>query len=704
MDPDLVALVPVFVEEARERLERLAACLPRLSSDAAAQAEAKRELHTLKGAGRMLQLAAIAELAHAAEDLLHADDAPGTIKVPLLTRAGDSLFAMVESIATGVEPVADADLLGQLRQAAAPESEPATVAAPGFAGAQVADPVPADTATPDRPAERRAPGVGEVPADALALDAIAERATQVRIMALAARRSIDRMYELAMLAEDGLREPQPGQVLAVLATMLRKVALEIEGTQRRIARAAEEQSETMLSLQLRPLRGTLQTLGRYARDLGRSLGREIEVTLEGEDTRLDRRIVRELEETLLHLVRNAVDHGIESPAERVAAGKSPVGHLLLRAGAADSRVRLLIRDDGAGIAPERVVAQAVAAGLVGRATAASLTGTEALRLLFTPGFSTRGDISEISGRGVGLDIVAAAVRRVGGEVTLEAEAGRGTAVSVEVPLARRGEEITLLRVGDLRLAIPASAVRRASRLEPSAVIERDGRLLASRGDRLIPFVPLARLYGQPSSARPMLLEGQVSGQSFAVAVDEVEETQEVLVRPLPRAAGTGRLLEGIALLASGEPVAVLSPLALAQPEQVRAAPAVAPAPSRHRTRVLLVDDSRVTREMERRLLEDAGFEVVAVGNAQEALMSLGEASFDCVVTDVEMPGMDGVELTAQLRTLPHHAQLPIVIVSTRERPEDRLRGLKAGADAYLTKQSLNAGELIDVVRRLSGRM
>ena len=201
----------------------------------------------------------------------------------------------------------------------------------------------------------------------------------------------------------------------------------------------------------------------------------------------------------------------------------------------------------------------------------------------------------------------------------------------------------------------------------------------------------------------MLVEGMVSGQPFAVAVDDVLGEEEVLVRPLARAAAADRLIEGAALLASGEPIGILAPAALAERSFRKQAIAPRVASAIRRVRVLLVDDSLVTREMERRLLEDAGFEVRAVADAPEALSRLGEERFDCVVTDIEMPGMDGLELTARLRAMESFAQLPIVVVSTRDRSEDRLRGLQAGADAYLAKQSLNAGELVDLVRRLGGR-
>jgi chemotaxis protein histidine kinase CheA/CheY-like chemotaxis protein len=547
---------------------------------------------------------------------------------------------------------------------------------------------------------------GDIRVASQVLDTVAERATEVRILALAGRPAAERLHELARLAEEGVREPQPGQVLAVLATMLRRAAGDLEVGQRRLLRAAESQLDRVLTLQLQPLRSSLLALARYGRELGRSLKRDVQVVVEGEETRLDRRIARELEEALLHLVRNAVDHGIEAAEVREARGKPRAGRIELRATAAGSRVRLEVADDGGGIDARRVAQQAVQSGLIDAAAAAALAPDEVLRLLFAPGFSTRKQVSEVSGRGVGLDVVAAAVSRVGGEVFLSSAPRRGTTVALEVPVARRGEHVLLLQVGTLRMALPASVVRRATRIDAASILERDGRTLARVGDRLVQFVPLARLYGQ-APANPangqLLLEGVTAGQPLALLVDDVLREHEVLVRPITRKVATDRLLEGVALLASGEPVGVLSPAVLAQREYLRALPQPEAGAAPQRVRVLLVDDSMVTREMERRLLEDAGFEVAAAADAVEALSRLGEKAFDCVVTDIEMPGMDGLELTSQLRGMEHFVHLPIVVVSTRDRPEDRLRGLKAGADAYLTKQSLDAGELVHLVRRLSGR-
>lgn len=793
LDPEFADLIPVFLEEARDRVDNLATEIPRVEGDEEALAAAKRELHTLKGAGRMLQLTAVAELCHAAEEFLLSEREE---KVAVLTRVVDRLAAMLDRVAEGEVPESDDELMtllgekppkttkktkkaakkpskgskkdskkgskkgskntteeapkkktSQKRTSKKKTSKKKTSKKPAAKPAKKKESSAAKASgkatekkssskkssaqkssaqkssakrssakgrrKKDAPRSEKDPGAvehatlapltsAEIRVDAAAIDTVADQATQMRIMALATNRLTERMYELARLAEDGIHEDKPTQVLAVLATMLRRVAVDLEGGQRRMTHSAESQLESVLTLQVQPLRSYLLSLARHARELARSLGREVEVEIEGEDTRLDRRIARELDDALLHLMRNAVDHGIESPEERREKGKPETGRIRIAAQGSGSRVRLVIEDDGTGIEPEEVVDQAVDVGLIERSAAASLTREETYQLLFAAGFSTRRRVSEISGRGVGLDVVAASVVRVGGEVFLQSEPGEGTRITLEVPLARRGEQVFLLRVGQTRLALPKGAVRLSRHLVPDQLVERGGRTLAKFEKDLVPFVPLARVYGETASEEQVLLEGEVSGQRFALSVDEVEGEEEVLVRPLPRAVAADRLLEGVALLASGDPVGVLSPPVLAQRDLLRGRRAMPERPVHKAVRVLLVDDSLVTREMERRLLEDAGFEVTAAGDAEEALSTLGEHTFDCVVTDIEMPGMDGFELTEHLRGVEHFGQLPIIVVSTRDRPEDRLQGLKAGADAYLTKQSLDAGELVDLVRRLSG--
>ncbi|GMU66713.1 MAG: hypothetical protein AMXMBFR36_29870 [Acidobacteriota bacterium] len=701
MDDELAELVPVFVGEARERLARLVDLLPGLPGDEQAAVEVKRELHTLKGAGRMMAIAPFGELCHAAEEALLAR--PGNVAA-LLTAVHDALAAQVDAVELGAAVERDARLLAALEAAAAssaaappPGAPPPAVEAP-----PVPPPPPAAAAAPP-PAAPEAAGGAEARIDPARLEAFAERGVRVRAAAVAAGRLLARLDELARLAEDGVRDPQPAQALAVVAASLRQASTEAGALETRLARAGEEQIEAVLALQLAPLKPLLQSLARYARDIARSLGRELEVALDGEETRLDRRIARELEGALRHLVANAVDHGLEPPAAREAAGKPRAGRLTISARAAGRGVEIALGDDGHGIDRARLVDRAVAAGFLPRAAADALSEAEALRLVFLPGLSTRSEASELSGRGVGLDAVEAAVARLGGEVRLASTLGRGTSVVLDLPSARRGERVLLVRAGGRRVAVPAVAVRHVDALERVRVEERGGHRLAISGDRLIPFVDLAAVLGNGGEEARLLIEGSVAGRPVAFAVERVEGEEEILVRPLPRRAPVAALVDGAGLLPSGEPVAVLAPQALLGREApTRRTVLAAPQPVRVASRLLLVDDSRVTREMERRILEDAGFHVEVAADGDEALRRLAAEPFDALVTDVEMPGLDGYALTEELRRSERFARLPIVVVSTRERPEDRLRGLRAGADAYLTKQSLVAADLVETLRRLTG--
>ncbi len=660
MDRELSDLLPLFLAETRDRLERLHALLPRWKEKDTV-VELRRELHTIKGAARMLQLTEIAEVAHGAENLLA--DGANTDETEL-TGSIDRLTGLVEAVEEG-----GGDAEPSEAPAAAPQERGRTqdlrVAASFF-------------------------------------DGITDRATRLRILALAAGQLVAQLSEVARIAEQGGDEEHARQVLPMLGAALRRIGGDMERGQRRLRRSAEAQLESLLELQLQPLRGFLQSLARHGRELARTLGREVEITLDGQETRLDRRIARELEEALLHLVRNAIDHGIEPPARRRKAKKPVAGRVHISAATEGGRVRLTVADDGRGIDVDDVLEKAVARGLLDRAAASALDRDEALRLVFTPGFSTRDSVTEVSGRGAGLDVVAAAAARVGGQIAVDAEPGRGCSISLDVPVARRGEQIIVARVGALTVGVPSPGIRRFSWVTSSDVVERDDRLLAREDDRLIPFVSLNRLFGEPSADPQLLLHGLVGGQHLTVAVDSIVGEEEVLLRPVPGVVPGGTLLDGVTLLASGEPVGILS-LARLPRGRVRAARAPAETGRRLRSlRVLLVEDSLVTREMERRLLEDAGFVVTPTGDPGEALSLLAEAEFDCVVTDVEMPVMDGYELTRRLRAIPHLAQLPVVVVSTRDRPEDRIKGLSAGADAYLTKQGLDATELVALVRRLGG--
>jgi chemotaxis protein histidine kinase CheA/ActR/RegA family two-component response regulator len=666
-------LLPLFLAEAADRLDRLGGLLPAVTTVGEAGARARRELHALKGAGRMLGLSEFASLCHDAEALL---ENPTAASVAAAQAIHHRLGAMVARRLPGAVP------------AVAPRGD-------GGPGPDSGSPPPSGPPVPKQrePSLRLAPEM---------MDDLTDRGTRMRVLSVAGGGAVERLFRLAHLAERGVGERAPRQVLATLATALRQLGGELEAGQRRLQNLSEGLLEALLRQQMRPLRPVLESLAAHAQELAEQLHKEVALSVRGGDTLLDRRIIRALQEAFVHLVRNAVDHGIEPPEVREASGKPRQGRIRLDARLEGERVRLEVADDGRGMDPGAIAAEAVRKGELSLAEAEALDRDQSLQLLFRPGFTTRDEASEVSGRGIGLDAVAAAVRGMGGDLWLHSEPGRGSNVTVEVPVARRGERVLLLRVGRCQVAVAAAPVRGFRRHDSRSAAATEGADIQGFGDEPIVLRHLADLTGDERPESGTVVVGAGLGEPVAIVVDEVVGEEEVLVRPLPRGLGVPDLYEGMAVTGLGRPVAVLSwqRVGALSADGWKLSPSSRPSTA---VRVLLADDSRVTREMIRRLLEDAGIEVTAVGSAEEALAQLsGPRSFDCLVTDIEMPGLDGLELTRKLRRSPDFADLPIIVVSTRDRQADHRAGLEAGADAYLSKQRLEARELVALVRRAGG--
>jgi len=663
-DDDLMTL---FLEEAADRVERLQELAAAPFEDEAAWAQLRRELHALKGASRMMGLKTMAGLCHQVEDLVESKSI-GT-RADLENRMGD-IRRNLEVLSTdGVED--------------------------STARAGRGDTTHGRT-------DGRGRTRDEMRVAAEVVDDLAEREARLRVVAVAAEGLADRVFRLATLAERGVGERAPRQVLATLATSLRQVGMDLEGGQRVLRRLTNRQLDAILHLQVQPLKPFLRGLATHARDLAASLGKMVEVSVNAGEAQLDRRIVDALREAFLHLVRNAVDHGAEGPGERVKAGKPEVAKISIEASTEGDRVRLSVADDGRGIDGDEVLQKAVRHGVIEEDSAADLSEAEILQLVFRAGFSTRDEKTELSGRGIGLDAVAATVRSLGGDLWMISTAGKGVRVTIEVPVARRGERVLVLGLGQHQVAIPAAAVRAYRRITSEMVQEEEGGRTVMIGEKKVAARFLSDLLGEPPTGNGVLVEMVAGGVVVALVADAVVGEEEVIVRPLPGAAGAPAGVEGITLLASGRPVTVLSLHRLSPLEEAVAMTQPAYGPTARPIQVLLVDDSDVTREMIRRLLEDAGLAVTGVGTAADALLALEKQDVDCLVTDIQMPGMDGLALTRKLRENKRFADLPVVVISTLDRPKDRLAGLESGADAYLTKQGLDARELVALVLRVGG--
>jgi chemotaxis protein histidine kinase CheA len=660
-------LIPMFCDEAHDRLERLAVLLDQVVTDNEARLRARRELHALKGASRMMDLAAISDLCHRAEELL---EHPTDLNLPDLTGIHDRLSSMVAGLVKSGDR--------RVRDAVDPTLETAHGA-------------------------REGPTAGLVPPSdgmrmrAEVLDLVTERSARLRVLSIAAGGVVERLYGLARLAERGSHERSPAEALGALATSLRELAVEFESGQRRVQRLAERLLDTLLRLQVQPLRPILLSLGRHARQLADTMGKQVRVSVAGGETQLDRRTIDALQEAFLHVVRNAVDHGIEPPGERESAGKAGRGTIMLRATAEGDRVRILVADDGRGIDPDEILDIALARGEVPPELAEALEEEEILQLLFRPGFSTQQEVDQMSGRGIGLDAVAAAVQRVGGDLQIRSRAGEGTTVTVDVPATRRGERVLLLKIGGSLVAMPAAGVRSFRRLSEEMVHSDGGRRSVRLAADSVPLLGLSESLGLPPIQAGTVIEVVVTGLQAAVAADSVVGEEEVFLRPVASRSGVPEIFDSIALLGNGRPVPVLAPQRLSSISSAFDSNRGSQSPS-PQVRVLLVDDSSATREMIRGLLENAGLVVTAVGSSEAALRELEQQDFDCLVTDIELPGADGLELTRRVRSSSRLVDLPVIVLSTRDQPQDRRAGMDAGAHAYLTKQELDARELVALVR------
>jgi len=481
----------------------------------------------------------------------------------------------------------------------------------------------------------------------------------------------------------------------------------------RVAANTRKLEEDVMSIRMHPVSTVFNSFPRAVRDLARDLGKPVDLVVEGGETELDRKILETIRDPLLHLVRNAVYHGIESATEREKTGKKRDGVVRLSAWQQGDQVLVQVSDDGRGIDPATVRRAAVSKGLIDESTGEALTRDDCLRLVFEPGFSTRSTVDDISGRGVGMDVVKATVEEMHGEVLVESELGEGTRVTLSLPLTLAISRALLIRSAGRRLAIPTASVETTVKVKREEVKSVEGKEAIIVRNATVPIFPLSRILGVDGARPPggnenlHVLVLCHSQQRFGFIVEELIGEQEIVVKPLGAPLKRVKNVAGAAILGGSEVVVVLH-----VPDIVAAARAALLTQAVHervgqdsappRKRVLVVEDSLTARELERSMFEAAGYEVVTAADGIEGLEKLTNRTVDVIVTDVQMPRMDGFEMTSRLRSDDRYRDVPVIIVTTRSDESDRQRGLDVGADAYLIKSSLSPSELLECTRRLVG--
>ncbi|WP_431092732.1 hybrid sensor histidine kinase/response regulator [Pseudomonas brassicacearum] len=517
-------------------------------------------------------------------------------------------------------------------------------------------------------------------------------------------------HALSLQAQEALGDAR--RLLAETQQLLAQKTAELDEFAWQASQRAQVLYDTALACRMRPFADVLSGQARMVRDLGRSLGKQVRLEIEGEKTQVDRDVLEKLEAPLTHLLRNAVDHGIESPEQRILAGKPAEGLIRLRASHQAGLLVLELADDGAGVDLDRVRRSIVERGLSPEQTAASLSEEELLTFLFLPGFSLRDKVTEVSGRGVGLDAVQHMVRQLRGAVVLEQTAGEGSRFHLEVPLTLSVVRSLVVEVGDEAYAFPLAHIERMCDLAPEDIVQVEGRQHFWHEGRHIGLVAASQLLNRPatqgSSQTLKVVVIRERETIYGVAVERFIGERTLVVLPLDERLGKVQDISAGALLDDGSVVLIVDVedllrsvdklLDTGRLERIaRQNQAQAP-----RKRILVVDDSLTVRELQRKLLLNRGYDVAVAVDGMDGWNALRSEDFDLLITDIDMPRMDGIELVSLLRRDNRLQSLPVMVVSYKDREEDRRRGLDAGADYYLAKASFHDDALLDAVVELIG--
>lgn len=708
-----------------------------------------RAAHSLKGAARIVGLDAGVQVAHVMEDCLvgaqegrllltsgHIDALlAGT---DILLHIADAQAERAEQAQQGVPALVER--LQALLSGKTPAAPAAPISVPVEPSVPVVEaPAPAPAAPAERPQRRRSSDSDE--AGERVLRVTAERLNQLldysskslvesqRLKPLLdSLQRLKRIQASASRVLDGARDAAStanldAEAQAYLADARRLVGecqqllseqiAELDEFSFKAGQRAQSLYDTALSCRMRPFSDVLAGQARMVRDLGRSLGKSVRLEVQGATTQVDRDVLEKLEAPLTHLLRNAVDHGIESAEARARAGKPEEGTIQLLARHHAGMLVLELQDDGGGVDLDRLRTAILRRQLSTEETVARLTEEELLSFLFLPGFSMREQVTEVSGRGVGLDAVQHMVRQLRGGIRMEQVRGQGARFHLEVPLTLSVVRSLVVSIGGEAYAFPLAHIERMRRLAPDEIVQLEGRQQFWHEGRHVGLVSASQLLQRPDGeATPDEIPVVVIREresAYGVAVEKFIGERTLVVVPLDPRLGKVQDVSAGALLDDGTPVLILDVedmlrsveklLATGRLERIDPTGRLTgPA----RKRVLVVDDSLTVRELERKLLLGRGYDVAVAVDGMDGWNALRSEHFDLVITDIDMPRMDGIELVTLIRRDTRLQSLPVMVVSYKDREEDRRRGLDAGADYYLAKASFHDEALLDAVVDLIG--
>jgi two-component system, chemotaxis family, sensor kinase CheA len=796
----------LFKAESEEHLQHLDEGLLSLEKHPNTQAtleEVFREVHSLKGAARMLRVSDVETIAHRFEDILGAAKRGETVlsseTIDRLYRGLDAIRKLVQEAVTG-EPsgVQVLSVLAQLRvegpgvppQAPTPadvrqlptRSEASSRETEGLAAGVDDQLLPMASPTSDAPVALGLPTDARVPephegvfsqpgaedghaqtqryrietirVDPQKLDALMTQAGELTVTKIRMAHRLADIEEIMSLWEEWNREAfadhlgrgevriEPGrnggyhleqsevkrllafyerasarlERLGALLNRLRTVAYEDTA---RLDYVANELEAGIRTIRLLPLSTMFNLFPRMVRDLARAQSKEVQLVIEGGETTADKRILEEMKDPLMHLMRNAIDHGVETPQERERGGKAPTASIHLRARQTATSIVIEVSDDGRGLDIETIKRTALRRRIYREEELAAMTLAQIQSLIFVSGFSTSSLVTDVSGRGVGLDVVRANVERLKGTIQVEASPGAGCVFRIQLPITLATVRVLIVSTAGNIYALPVEFVHTMRQVSPRAIFSIEGRETIVLDGHPLSVVRLVDLLELPTrregrsarieagdphapNALPCVILA-LDEERLGLFVDELLDEQEVVLKPLSPILKRVRNVSGATILETGEVCMVLNPHDLMKTVQKQATAVALERAIEEVERkrvILLVEDSITTRTQEKRILESGGYDVVTAVDGVDALNKLRSRTFDAVVSDIQMPNMDGLTLAAKIREDKHYQELPVILVTSLATEEDKRRGMEVGANAYLTKPTFDQQVLLETLRRL----
>ncbi len=499
-----------------------------------------------------------------------------------------------------------------------------------------------------------------------------------------------------------------------LLVKLRRLHHHLEKDNRALGTLIDNHLEDMKKVLLLPFSTLTQGFPKMIRDLARDKGKNVALVIQGEKNEIDKRVLEEVKDPLLHLLRNAVDHGIELPEERIRKNKPAEASLRITIKQSESSwVELTVADDGGGIDTERIKAKVVASGLMSPDEAASAHQNQLMDFIFQSDFSTSPIITDVSGRGLGLAIVREKVKKLGGDIAVETQLFGGTAFRLRLPLTLATFRGVQVFAGERKFIVPTLNVERVMRVLPDEIKTVENRETLHVDNRVVAYVSLGDVLGIPGSNNESIEKGRylqvlviASGADrIAFAVDEVNDEEEVLVKDLGKQLVSVKNISGATILGTGEVVPLLntSDLVDSAVEFTRgetASPLKLKKVEPRKQSILVVEDSITSRMLLKNILESSGFQVKVAVDGVAGWTALKEEPIDLVISDVDMPRMDGFQLTARIREDKKFAEIPVILITALDRKEDREKGIEAGANAYIVKSNFDQGNLLAAIKRI----